>query len=125
MYTSVKGSALGMTLPKEPIPGKLRISRHHEKFVYTELEGLEETFDDVTQQLNKINPEFNWRVPGNVHGPHSSSNLTGEKIALDLSQVPENTRMQFKVSGCSFRVSQTLGLYQHQTFFTFILLIWI
>ena len=69
MYTSVKGSALGMTLPKEPIPGKLKILRHHKKFVYTELEGLEGTFDDVTKQLNKINPEFNWRVPGNVKGP--------------------------------------------------------
>ena len=122
--TSVKGSALAMTLPDVPIPGKLRISKIHKNFVYTELQGLEQSFAEVCKKLDEIAPGFKWRIHKNSHGPHSSSLLNGEKKTVDMSKVVEGIKMEFRVSGCGFRVSEPLGFTQRHSFFPSILLIY-
>ena len=72
-----------MTLPKEPIPGKLKISRHHKKFVYTKVVGLEGTFDDVTKQLNKISSSSTGGSLGTFTAPTVTQSLK------KWSRVPE------------------------------------
>ena len=109
--TSVKGSALGLTLP-DVIPGTLKVSKIHTKFIYTEMPGLAKTFADIVEKLEEIAPEFGWRVHMNSHGPHSSALQNGEKKSVDITKVAENTPMVFRVTGCGFRVSEPLDFSQ-------------
>ena len=58
----------------------------------------------AVDKLDSISPHFNWRLPQNSHGLHSSHNLTGEKAFMDMGKVVEKVAMRIKIGGSGFRV---------------------
>ena len=103
MFASIKPEALGINVPKEVI-GTLTISKKHDNFVLTPLPMMENVAVAAVDKLDSISPHFNWRLPQNSHGLHSSHNLTGEKAFMDMGKVVEKVTMMIKIGGCGFRV---------------------
>ena len=69
------------------------------------LPTLRKTMDDIVKNLNETNPEFGWRVAENVHGPHETHVVEGEKIHFKPESFKEHkVEMEFTVTGCGFRV---------------------
>ena len=105
MLPTVDPEAIGITIGNKMIEGKLVKSSFHKNFICTQFPSLKNVLKECVAKLNATSPQFNWRMPANVHGPHSTHIVDGEKVHVNMNNMREHgLEMKFKITGCGFRV---------------------
>ena len=69
MLPTVDPEAIGITIVKKLISGKLVKSSYHKNFICTQFPSLKNVLEECVAKLNTTSPQFNWRMPTTSTAP--------------------------------------------------------